>query len=74
MVAENRGSSLAVVRRLLLEVASLAVSAGTQWLTACGIFLDQGSDLYLLHWQADSYPLSQQGSPLPFSYKDTYWI
>ena len=30
---------------------------------ACGIFLDQGLNLYLLHWQADSLPLSQQGSP-----------
>ena len=30
---------------------------------ACGIFLDQESDLYLLHWQADSSQLSPQGSP-----------
>ena len=28
-----------------------------------GIFLDQGSNLCLLHWQADSLPLSHQGSP-----------
>ena len=28
---------------------------------ACGIFLDQGSNLYHLHWQADSYPLYQTG-------------
>ena len=27
------------------------------------IFLTQGSDLSLLHWQADSLPLSHQGSP-----------
>ena len=27
------------------------------------IFLIQGSDLSLLHWQADSLPLSHQGSP-----------
>ena len=30
---------------------------------ACGIFPDQGSDLRLLHWQADSLPLSHQGDP-----------
>ena len=30
--------------------------------TACGIFPDQGLNLCLLHWQADSLPLSHQGS------------
>ena len=29
----------------------------------CGIFPDQGLNLCLLHWQADSLPLSHQGSP-----------
>ena len=29
-----------------------------------GIFLTQGSNLSLLHWQIDSLPLSHQGSPL----------
>ena len=29
---------------------------------ACGIFLDQGSNPCLLHWQADSLPLSHQGN------------
>ena len=28
-----------------------------------GIFLTQGLNLHLLHWQADSLPLSPQGSP-----------
>ena len=28
-----------------------------------GIFLTQGSNPSLLHWQVDSLPLSQQGSP-----------
>ena len=28
-----------------------------------GLFLDQKSNLCLLHWQADSLPLSHQGSP-----------
>ena len=36
--------------------------------TACGIFPDQGSNLCPLHWQADSYPLRHQGSPVsPFA-------
>ena len=30
---------------------------------ACRIFLDQGSNLCLLPWQADSLPLSHQESP-----------
>ena len=29
-----------------------------------GIFLDQGLNLYLLHWQADSLPLSHRESPV----------
>ena len=29
---------------------------------ACGIFLDQGSNLCLLHWRENSLPLSHQGS------------
>ena len=35
--------------------------------TACGIFLDQGLNPCLLHWQADSFPLSRQGSPVSFN-------
>ena len=31
---------------------------------ACGIFPDQGSNPYPLHWQGDSLPLSHQGCPL----------
>ena len=31
---------------------------------ARGIFLDQESNLCLLHWKVDSLPLSRQGSPL----------
>ena len=30
---------------------------------ACGIFPAQGWNLYLLHWQVNSLPLSHQGSP-----------
>ena len=32
-------------------------------LLACGIFLDQGSNPCLLHWQVDSLSLSHQGNP-----------
>ena len=32
--------------------------------TACGIFPDQGSKPCPLHWQAGSYPLCHQGSPI----------
>ena len=31
---------------------------------ACEIFQHQESNLSLLHWQADSYPLYHQGSPV----------
>ena len=34
---------------------------------ACGIFLDQGLNLCLLHWQTDSFPLRHQGSALAFN-------
>ena len=30
---------------------------------ACGIFLDQGSNLCLLHWQVNYLPQSHQGNP-----------
>ena len=33
------------------------------------IFLDEGSNQYHLHWQADSYPLRHQGSPLICTFK-----
>ena len=46
----SRAWAIAVVPRLCCSVA-------------CGIFLDQGLKLCLLHWQADSQPLDHQGSP-----------
>ena len=42
----------------------IAVAHGLSWSTARGIFPDRGSNLCLLHWQADSSPLSHQGSPV----------
>ena len=37
--------------------------AGLSCSAACGIFPDQGLNQSLLHWQANSYPLHDQGSP-----------
>ena len=37
---------------------------------ACGIFLDQGSNLCLQHWQVNSLPLSHQESPALLSDQD----
>ena len=39
---------------------------------ARGVFPDQGSNLYLLHWQADSLPVTQQGSPNRCLLKDRW--
>ena len=71
----SRGYYLAMVWGLLIGVNSLVaehslqntglvvVARGLSCSWACGIFLDQGSNLCLLHWQMDSLPLSHQGSP-----------
>ena len=45
-------------------------AAGLSGPAACGIFLDQRSNLCLLPWQADSHPLYHQGSP-GFSFFDS---
>ena len=65
-------ASLVAKRRLLvcvLMAAPLVIAAGLETAAgkplstgsgahkACGIFLDQESNLCLLHWQADFYPL-----------------
>ena len=43
---------------------SVAVAHGLSCSRACGIFPDQEMNLCLLHWQADSLPLSYQRSPM----------
>ena len=68
LVATSRGHILVVGLGLLIAVASLVVehrfqSEQASGVAACGIFPDQGPNLCLLHWQADSSPLSQQRSP-----------
>ena len=47
--------------RLLFAMASLVVHT-LSCFEACGIFLDQGSNLSPLHWQLVSHPLYHQGS------------
>ena len=49
--------------RQLQHVGSVVTAHGLSCSIARGIFLDQGSNPYLLHWQVDSLPLSHQGSP-----------
>ena len=51
-------SSWALGHRLVVVAHRLSCSE------ACGIFLDQRSNPCLLHWQADSLPLTHLGSPL----------
>ena len=47
--------------------ASVFVAHRLSRSSACGIFPDQGSNPCLLHWQADSHPVSHQGSlSMPF--------
>jgi len=47
----------------LQSTGLIVVAHGVSSSAACGIFLDPGSNPCLLHWQADSLPLSHQGSP-----------
>ena len=62
VVAERGGASVAVTPGFESS-GSVFVVHGLSYSTVCGIFLDQGSNLCLLHWQADSLSLSYQGSP-----------
>ena len=56
-------ASVAVMPRLQLKDSGLVVQ-GLSCSATCVILLDQG--LILLHWRADSFPLSNQGSPSLF--------
>ena len=53
-----------VVAPSIQSTDSIVVVQGFSCSTSCGISLDQGSNLCLLHWQADSLPLSYQERPL----------
>ena len=73
LIVASVGCSPVAVHGLLIVVTSLAAELGLQSTSsvvvahrlscsaARGIFLDQWSNF--LHWQADSSPLSHQGSP-----------
>ena len=52
-----------VVARGLENTGSIVVAHRLSCSVAFGVFLDQGSNLYLLHWQVDSLPCSHQGTP-----------
>ena len=47
----------------LQSTGLIVVAHGLSCSKACGIFLNQELNACLLHWQGDSLPLSQQGSP-----------
>ena len=67
--SSSRCAGLSLSRPLLLRstgssrAGSVVVAHGPSCFAACGIFPDQGSNPYPLHWQADSQPLRHQGSP-----------
>ena len=75
LVLENGGCSVVVVCELLTAAAShcealclgaqasVLVAYGLSCSAACGIFLEGDLNPCALHWQADSYPLYNQGSP-----------
>ena len=71
--SSSRRAGLSLSRPLLLQstgsrrAGSVVVAHGPSCSAACGIFPDQGSNPCLLHWQADSQPLRQQGSPILLS-------
>ena len=67
--SSSRCAGLSPARPLLLRstgsrrAGSVVVAHGPSCYVSCGIFPAQGSNLCPLHWQADSQPLSHQGSP-----------
>ena len=81
LVAESRGYSLLRCMGfssqwllLLQRTGSIVVAHGLSCSTAYGIFSDQESNPYPLHWQADSLPVSHQGSPEFLNLKNSYDI
>ena len=48
------------------STGSIVVAHRLSCSVACGIFLGQGSNPCLFHWQAESLPLSHQGSSMFF--------
>ena len=58
--------SLVAEHRFYSVWVSAIVPHGPSYSVACGILLDQGSNLCALHWQADFQLLDHQGSPADF--------
>ena len=58
-----RCGSFSCCRAQALEHSSVVGEQGFSYSSARGILLDQGANPHLLHQQADSLPLSHQGSP-----------
>ena len=50
----------------LQSTGSIVVAHRLSWSAACRIFLNQELNLCLLHWQADSLPLSHREAPISF--------
>ena len=61
-----------VVAPGLQSTGSEVVARGVSCSAARGIFLGQGSNSCLLHWQVDSLPLSHQGPHNPFVFSFYY--
>ena len=59
----HMGSVVAAVVPGLQSTSSTVVAHGLSCSETCGVFPDQGSNPCLLHWQAETLPLSHQGSP-----------
>ena len=58
----------------LQSTGSVVVRHGLICSSACGISLDQGSNPCPLNQQADSLPLSHQGSPNTFIFKRNFFF
>ena len=66
---------LVVVFPGLQSTGSVVVAQGLiSCPVACGIFLDQGLNPRLLHWQADSLPLNHQGLPLSCAFSIAVYL
>ena len=62
----SRRGGLSLRAQALRTRASAAAAPRLGCSVACGIFPHQGLNLCLLHWQADSLPVSHQGNPHTF--------
>ena len=65
LVAEHRpwGSGLQELQLPGCKAQTVDAAQGLGCSMACGVLSGQGSNLCLLNWQADSSPLSHEGSP-----------